>query len=234
MKPGLTTWPAASSTRSPSQPGAHGGDAAAGHGHIGRTARGTCAVDDGAPTDDDVGAHGPHRRSPGRRAHARVPNCRPVRIPWVGRTPAATAATGCRRAERDWSCTWQFGFSGRRHRSRSLRTPCRSPAPSSPPPTAPRRSSWSTAGRAPHGLGLVRDQYARKIRKSPTIRMVPELDDGPRTAPLLRRLGQRARPRSRRPGLATRSGPSTSTGSSPVAACTGARAPAWPSNWAGA
>ena len=30
------------------------------------------------------------------------------------------------------------------------------------------------AGRAPHGLGLRRDQYAvRKIRKSPTIRMVP-------------------------------------------------------------
>ena len=29
------------------------------------------------------------------------------------------------------------------------------------------------AGRAPHGLGVVRDQYERKIRKSPTIRMVP-------------------------------------------------------------
>jgi len=29
------------------------------------------------------------------------------------------------------------------------------------------------AGHAPHGLGLVRDQYARKIRKTPTIRMVP-------------------------------------------------------------
>ena len=29
------------------------------------------------------------------------------------------------------------------------------------------------AGRAPHGLGFLRDQYARKIRKSPTIRMVP-------------------------------------------------------------
>jgi pimeloyl-ACP methyl ester carboxylesterase len=29
------------------------------------------------------------------------------------------------------------------------------------------------AGHAPHGLGVVRDQYARKIRKSPTIRMVP-------------------------------------------------------------
>jgi pimeloyl-ACP methyl ester carboxylesterase len=29
------------------------------------------------------------------------------------------------------------------------------------------------AGHAPHGLGIVRDQYVRKIRKSPTIRMVP-------------------------------------------------------------
>jgi pimeloyl-ACP methyl ester carboxylesterase len=29
------------------------------------------------------------------------------------------------------------------------------------------------AGHAPHGLGVVRDQYVRKIRKSPTIRMVP-------------------------------------------------------------
>ena len=29
------------------------------------------------------------------------------------------------------------------------------------------------AGHAAHGLGVVRDQYDRKIRKSPTIRMVP-------------------------------------------------------------
>jgi len=29
------------------------------------------------------------------------------------------------------------------------------------------------AGHAAHGLGVVRDQYARKVRKSPTIRMVP-------------------------------------------------------------
>jgi hypothetical protein len=29
------------------------------------------------------------------------------------------------------------------------------------------------AGRAPHGLGMIRDQYARKVRKAPTIRMVP-------------------------------------------------------------
>src|ERR1700734_1138345 len=29
------------------------------------------------------------------------------------------------------------------------------------------------AGRAPHGLGVVRDQYERKIRKSPTIRTPP-------------------------------------------------------------
>jgi pimeloyl-ACP methyl ester carboxylesterase len=29
------------------------------------------------------------------------------------------------------------------------------------------------AGRAPHGLGVFRDQYVRKVRKTPTIRMVP-------------------------------------------------------------
>jgi pimeloyl-ACP methyl ester carboxylesterase len=29
------------------------------------------------------------------------------------------------------------------------------------------------AGRAPHGLGILRDEYVRKIRKTPTIRMVP-------------------------------------------------------------
>src|SRR5208283_4472627 len=29
------------------------------------------------------------------------------------------------------------------------------------------------AGHAAHGLGVVRDQFARKIRKTPTIRMVP-------------------------------------------------------------
>ena len=29
------------------------------------------------------------------------------------------------------------------------------------------------AGHAPHGLGVVRDQYVRKVRKTPTIRMVP-------------------------------------------------------------
>ncbi len=29
------------------------------------------------------------------------------------------------------------------------------------------------AGHAPHGLGIVRDQYVRKVRKTPTLRMVP-------------------------------------------------------------
>jgi pimeloyl-ACP methyl ester carboxylesterase len=29
------------------------------------------------------------------------------------------------------------------------------------------------AGHAPHGLGVMRDQYARKIRRTPTLRMVP-------------------------------------------------------------
>jgi len=31
----------------------------------------------------------------------------------------------------------------------------------------------SDAGHAPHGLGILRDQYMRKVRKTPTIRMVP-------------------------------------------------------------
>ena len=29
------------------------------------------------------------------------------------------------------------------------------------------------AGHAPHGLGILRDQYMHKVRKTPTIRMVP-------------------------------------------------------------
>ena len=32
---------------------------------------------------------------------------------------------------------------------------------------------FTDAGRAPHGLGVLRDQYMRKVRKVPTIRMVP-------------------------------------------------------------
>jgi pimeloyl-ACP methyl ester carboxylesterase len=32
---------------------------------------------------------------------------------------------------------------------------------------------FADAGRAPHGLGIIRDQYVRKIRRTPTIRMVP-------------------------------------------------------------
>ena len=44
------------------------------------------------------------------------------------------------------------------------------------------------AGHAAHGLGVVRDQYARKVRKSPTIRMVPSSADGGGPAPALCRL----------------------------------------------
>jgi len=32
---------------------------------------------------------------------------------------------------------------------------------------------FADAGHAPHGLGVIRDQYMRKVRKLPTIRMVP-------------------------------------------------------------
>jgi pimeloyl-ACP methyl ester carboxylesterase len=41
------------------------------------------------------------------------------------------------------------------------------------PSDGPSPVEFTDAGRAPHGLGIVRDQYVRKIRKSPTIRMVP-------------------------------------------------------------
>ena len=50
---------------------------------------------------------------------------------------------------------------------------CRSPAPSSAPSDGPSPVALVDAGHAPHGLGVVRDQYTRKIRKTPTIRMVP-------------------------------------------------------------
>ena len=41
------------------------------------------------------------------------------------------------------------------------------------PSDGPSPVELADAGRAPHGLGIVRDQYVRKIRKTPTIRMVP-------------------------------------------------------------
>src|SRR5580698_7763184 len=41
------------------------------------------------------------------------------------------------------------------------------------PNDGPSPVEFVDAGRAPHGLGIVRDQYVRKIRKTPTIRMVP-------------------------------------------------------------
>ncbi len=41
------------------------------------------------------------------------------------------------------------------------------------PSDGPSPVELADAGRAPHGLGVVRDQYARKIRKTPTIRMLP-------------------------------------------------------------
>ena len=58
------------------------------------------------------------------------------------------------------------------------------------------------AGHAPHGLGVVRDQYVRKIRKTPDHPDGAQLDDGRGPPAPLRRLGQRRRPRARRPRLA--------------------------------
>jgi pimeloyl-ACP methyl ester carboxylesterase len=41
------------------------------------------------------------------------------------------------------------------------------------PSDGPSPVELADAGRAPHGLGVFRDQYVRKVRKTPTIRMVP-------------------------------------------------------------
>jgi pimeloyl-ACP methyl ester carboxylesterase len=41
------------------------------------------------------------------------------------------------------------------------------------PSDGPSPVQLADAGQLPHGLGVVRDQYVRKIRKTPTIRMVP-------------------------------------------------------------
>jgi pimeloyl-ACP methyl ester carboxylesterase len=43
----------------------------------------------------------------------------------------------------------------------------------SAPSNGPSPVEFVDAGRAPHGLGVLRDQYVRKVRKTPTIRMVP-------------------------------------------------------------
>ena len=57
MKPGATTQPSASSSRSPCRSGADLGDAAVADRDVGAARRGAGAVDDGAAPDDDVGAH---------------------------------------------------------------------------------------------------------------------------------------------------------------------------------
>ena len=41
------------------------------------------------------------------------------------------------------------------------------------PSDGPSPVELADAGRAPHGLGVLRDQYVHKVRKAPTIRMVP-------------------------------------------------------------
>ena len=41
------------------------------------------------------------------------------------------------------------------------------------PSDGPSPVEFADAGRAPHGLGVLRDQYVRKVRKTPTIRMMP-------------------------------------------------------------
>ena len=82
------------------------------------------------------------------------------------------AGSGNSVGERGLEGAWRFGFSGPRRRrpsDDSLQISGAIVAPSDGPSPV----QLVDAGRAPHGLGVVRDQYDRKIRKSPTIRMVP-------------------------------------------------------------
>src|SRR5580700_9171761 len=75
-----------------------------------------------------------------------------------------------------------FGSKATPPRDDSLQIPGAIVAPSDGPSPV----ELVDAGRAPHGLGVVRDQYERKIRKSPTIRMVPSsvmVGDGASASP---------------------------------------------------
>ena len=68
------------------------------------------------------------------------------------------------------------------------------------PSDGPSPVELADAGQAPHGLGVLRDQYVRKVRKNPTIRMVPGSMRVEGRLVAVRRLGQRRRPRARRAG----------------------------------
>ena len=174
-KPGHTTWPPRRARASPSRRVADAADPAAGDGDVGGPARGAGPVDHRASPDDDVGAHAPIVAAPGSPCTRELPTCGRSRIPWVCRARAVCGqGWTTRQASAGLECTHGgsvFQEKGRRPPNRTTR--CRSRAPSWPPPTGPPPSQLVDAGHAAHGLGVVRDQYVRKIRKTPTIRMVP-------------------------------------------------------------
>jgi hypothetical protein len=68
------------------------------------------------------------------------------------------------------------------------------------PSDGPSPVELADAGHAPHGLGVIRDQYVRKVRKTPTIRMVPSSMRVEGRLLAVRRVRQRRGPWARRPG----------------------------------
>ena len=161
----------------------------------------TRPVDHGASPDDDVGAHATHRRSPDGPVHARRARPAPAcRIPWSCRAQAVLRV-GVNNAPGERGTGVSHGGSvfqvegSARRTDDSLQISGAIVAPSDGPSPV----QLVDAGHAPHGLGVVRDQYARKIRKTPDHPDGPQLHDGGGPAPALRRLRQRRRPRARRP-----------------------------------
>ena len=166
------------------------------------------AVDHGPPTNHDVSAHGDPSSQPGppsshatgvhpklRRAWRQVRWHRDRCCLPVGRTTCRSGAgLECR--------AWRFGGSGRRRSAPSddaLQISGAIVAPSDGPSPV----ELVDAGHAPHGLGIVRDQYVRKIRKTPDHPHGAELHHGGGSPPALRRVRQRRRARARRSGDAT-------------------------------
>ena len=203
MKPGLTTCPPASSTRAPSRPSP-----------TALMRPPVMATSAGRPAEPVPSTTVPPRitmsalmapsSQPGRhRARGRLQ---------IGRVGSGTVVLGpvlsagrendapIRR--RTGVSRWRFGGSSRR---RSLRptTSCRSPVPSSDPPTGHLRSPWSTPATPRTALASCAiSTPARSARARPSA-WSPQFHHGGRSPAALRRVRQRRRARSRRSGIAT-------------------------------
>ena len=141
-------------------------DPAVRHSHVGRLTGRPCPVDNRPTPNDHVSAHG-------TIVAALTPPCTPRGGPSTGvgyggreeadflpRNTISAPATACDRG----SDTWVWDFQGAsQHPRRS--TGCKSRAPSWPLRTGPPRRV-GRAGHAPLGLGLVRDQYMHKVRRT--------------------------------------------------------------------